>query len=75
MAKIINETETTVYFPGYGVYKIYVEESKCNWYVTLHRAGWACPSTIGWKASKRDCKTARAAYLAVFEEAKKLNRL
>ena len=30
MAKIINEIETTVYFPGYGVYKIYVEESKCN---------------------------------------------
>ena len=65
MAKIINETHTVENVNG-KVFNVYVEESKCNWYVTIHQVGWAMPHIKQWKVAKKRAKTTEEAWKAAY---------
>lgn len=74
--KILGETRETFYNVERSydrrnnIVTAYVTESATNWYVTLKVLGYACPSVLEWKVSKREAKSAREAAEQILMEAK-----
>ena len=65
--QIINEKEFSIVF-GMGTAKVYVEESKTNYYVSIQPHKYAMAVVGGEKVSKKQAKDMRAAIDVVYKE-------
>ena len=70
MAKLIKEFQVITSL-NTGVKKqaatIYVEEYATTWRVSAQFIGWACPSALGWRYTKKECAD-KAALIKRFTE-------
>lgn len=65
--QIITEKEFARDFPM-GFARVYVEESRTNYYVTIHPFQYALPVTLSWKVSKRQAKTMQDAIDIIYAD-------
>lgn len=65
--KIISEQYFRREYFGH-TYMATVTETAVNWYVTLHRLGWALPYLLNYKVTKRTAKTAEEAINITFNQ-------
>lgn len=65
--QIINEKEFSCVF-GMGTAKVYVEESKTNYYISIQPHKYAMPVVVEEKVSKKQAKNMQAAIDVVYKE-------
>ena len=65
--KVISEQRLLSKYFGH-TYMVTVTESATNWYITLQRWGWALPSLLDYKVTKRAAKTTEEAINIAFNQ-------